>query len=87
MKVHVVFPARSAEIVGRHFIEAELPDNATLKDLIEYIGKHYSPRFSRGVLEGRLIFTITIDGTPTNDLNTRLGNDSRIVFTTPEVGG
>ncbi len=87
IKVTAVFLARAGEVVGKHIVELQLPKDARLKDLIKAIGEKVSRRFADGVLSGKLIFLTIVDGNPVYDLNTKLKNGSRVVFTTPEMGG
>lgn len=87
IKVRAVFLARAGDVVGKHFHDFILDDNATLKDLIEAIGKELSPRFYKGVKSGRLVFAIFVNGKPVDEPGYRLKNNDRIVFTTPEMGG
>ena len=88
VNVRVVFLARAGEVVGRHFAKLVLEkDDPTLMDLIEEIGRRISKRFYRGVVEGRLVFAVFVNGKPVGDLYYRLHDGDRIVFTTPEMGG
>ncbi len=47
MQVTVVFLARAGQIVGKHLAKLELPEKATIEDLIEEIGER-SARDSTG---------------------------------------
>ncbi len=89
MKIRVMFLARAGDIVGpgKRVVELELPDNATLRDLLVAIKDKVSKRLGEGVLSGRLIFTISVNGVEVADLNHRLNDGDHIVFTTPEMGG
>lgn len=89
MKVRVMFLARAGDIVGpsKRVVELELPDNATLRDLIQAIKEKVSKRLGEGVLSGRLIFTISVNGVEVADLNYKLSDGDHVVFTTPEMGG
>jgi len=87
LKVTVVFLARALQVVGKPFVQVELEDDATLETLLEKIGKEISPRFYRGVKEGRLVFAVFMDGKPIMSPKTELRDGARIVFTTPEMGG
>ncbi len=51
MRVTIVFLARAGQIVGKHLAKLELPEKATIEDLIEEIGKKISKRFE--ILQGR----------------------------------
>jgi len=89
LKVRVMFLARAGDIVGpgKRVVELELPDNATLRDLIQAIKEKVSKRLGEGVLSGRLIFTISVNGVEVADLNYKLSDGDHVVFTTPEMGG
>lgn len=89
MRVRVTFLARAGDIVGpgKRVVELELPENATLRDLLTAIKEKVSRRLGDGVLSGRLIFTISVNGVEVADLNHRLSDGDHIVFTTPEMGG
>ena len=88
VSVTVVFLARAGDIVGKHFIRIQLDrGDPDLKHLIEEIGKQISPRFYRGVMTGRLVFSIFVNGKPVDELSYKLKDGDRIVFTTPEMGG
>ncbi len=89
MKVKVVFLHRAADLVpsDRRIIELELPNNATLKDLLNIIKEKVSKRISEGILEKRLIFNIVVDGLSIVSLDYRLSNGDIVMFMTPEMGG
>ncbi len=88
VNVTVVFLARAGEVVGKHFARLVLEgDDPTLMDLIEEIGRRISKRFYRGVVDGRLVFAVFVNGKPVGDLYYRLRDGDRVVFTTPEMGG
>ncbi len=87
MKVTTVFLARAGQVVGKHLAKLELPEEATIEDLLEEIGRKISRRFYRGVKEGRLVFTIIVNGKPVDEPGYKLKDGDRVVFTTPEMGG
>ncbi len=87
IRVKTVFLARAGDIVGKHVHEFTLPEGSTLKDLIKEIGEKLSKRFYEGVVNGRLIFSIFVNGKPVDELNYKLSDGDRVVFTTPEMGG
>ncbi len=89
MRVTVVFLARAGDIVdpSKRVITLELPEGATLKDLFLEISKSVSRRLGEGVLSGRLIFKIWVDGVETADFMMKLKDGSRITISTPEMGG
>ena len=83
----VVFLHRAGDIAGRYMARLELPENATLYDLLLAIRDNVSRRLAEGVLNGRLFFNILVDGKPARGFNARLRDGSRVVFLTPEMGG
>ncbi len=87
MRVTIVFLARAGQITGKYLVKLELPEEATIEDLLGEIGKKISKRLYRGIKEGRLVFTIIINGKPVDEPWYRLKDGDRVVFTTPEMGG
>jgi molybdopterin converting factor small subunit len=88
VNVTIVFLARAGEAVGKHLVRLSIKrDNPSLKDLIDEIGRSISSGFYRGVMSGRLVFTIFVNGKPVSEWNYRIRDGDRIVFTTPEMGG
>lgn len=89
IKVTVLFLHRAGELIGDKYriIKLDLPDNATLKDLVVTIRDRINRRVGEGILHGRLWFNIIVDGISVSHLNYPLKNGSRVVFLTPEMGG
>ncbi len=89
MRVRVVFLARAGDIVGpgKRFAILDLNDDATLRDLLVKIKEEVSERLGKGVLEGRLVFTISVNGVEVSNWDLRLKEGDEVVFTTPEMGG
>ncbi|WFO75753.1 MoaD/ThiS family protein [Desulfurococcaceae archaeon MEX13E-LK6-19] len=89
MKVKVVFLHRAADLVppDKRNVELELPDNATLKDLLNVIKEKVSKRIGEGVLKKRLIFNIVVNGLSVASLDHRLSDGDVVMFMTPEMGG
>ncbi len=89
MKVTLVLLARAGDLVGKnkrvHIID--LPDESTLYDLVIFIKENISRRLGEGILSGRLIFAIYVNGTQVLSLDTSLRDGDRVVITTPEMGG
>ncbi len=86
--VTVVFLARAGEVVGKHIAKLSIgKEDPTLKDVIEEIGRNISSRFYRGIVSGRLVFAIFVNGKPVDEWNYRVRDGDRIVFTAPEMGG
>jgi molybdopterin converting factor small subunit len=84
-----MFLARAGDIVGpnKRVVEIELPEGATLKDLIDSIREKVSKRIGEGILNGRLIFTVIVNGVEVIDLNYELRDGDHVIFTAPEMGG
>ncbi|MCG2864184.1 MAG: MoaD family protein [Vulcanisaeta sp.] len=94
MKVQVKFLASLYDVTKVLKTEIELPDNATVMDLIRTIDKVVSPNFSSVILDddGRLKdqYVILINGRSIDflhGLETRLSNGDEVVFLPPAGGG
>ena len=89
MKVTVVFLARAGDIVdpSKRVVELELPEGSTLRDLFHEISRSVSRRLGDGVLSGHLIFKIWVDGVETANFMMMLRDGSRVMISTPEMGG
>ncbi len=89
MKVTLVLLARAGDLVGgkRKVHVIDLREGATLHDLVLFIRDSISRRLGEGILSGRLIFAIYVNGTQVLSLNTRLRDGDRVVVTTSEMGG
>ncbi len=89
MKVTLVLLARAGDLVGgkRRVHVIDLREGATLHDLVLFVRDSISRRLGEGILSGRLIFAIYVNGTQVLSLNTRLREGDRVVVTTPEMGG
>ncbi|MGC8543913.1 MAG: MoaD/ThiS family protein [Vulcanisaeta sp.] len=94
MKVQVKFLASLYDITKVLKTEIEVPDNTTVKDLIQIIDKSISPNFSRVILndDGKLKdqYVILINGRSIdflNGLSTKLTSGDEVVFLPPAGGG
>ncbi|MCG2867068.1 MAG: MoaD family protein [Vulcanisaeta sp.] len=94
MRVQVKFLASLYDVTKVLKTEIELPDNATVMDLIRTIDKVVSPNFSSVILDddGRLKdqYVILINGRSIDflhGLETRLSNGDEVVFLPPAGGG
>ncbi|MCG2880440.1 MAG: MoaD family protein [Vulcanisaeta sp.] len=94
MRVQVKFLASLYDVTKVLKTEIELPDNATVMDLIRTIDKVVSPNFSSVILDddGRLKdqYVILINGRSVDflhGLETRLSNGDEVVFLPPAGGG
>jgi len=89
MKVTLVLLARAGDLAGknRRVYVIDLPEEATLRDLVLFIKENISRRLGEGILSGRLILAIYVNGTQVLSLDTRLRDGDRVVVTTPEMGG
>jgi len=88
VKVTVVFLGRASDIIGRSVMTVELPDGATLDDLIRFIGEKVNPRFYRRHVDGHYVYVPFVNNVPVH--NTRdyvLKDGDRVMFITPEMGG
>ena len=87
MKVKAVFLQEFYEMIGRFEVEVELPEGATVRDLIEYIDSKIKEGFKGRVLdekgEVRYPIEIAVNGRRIEfleGLNTRLKDGDRVVF-------
>ncbi len=94
MKIQVKFLASLYDITKVLKTEIEVPDNTTVKDLIQIIDKTISPNFSRVILndDGKLKdqYVILINGRSIdflNGLSTKLTSGDEVVFLPPAGGG
>ncbi|ADN51144.1 MoaD/ThiS family protein [Vulcanisaeta distributa] len=94
MKVQVKFLASLYDITKVLKTELNIPDNATIKDLIQVIDTSVSPNFSKVILDdnGRLKdqYVILVNGRSIdflNGLSTKLSNGDEVVFLPPAGGG
>lgn len=94
MKVQVKFLASLYDVTKTLKAEVEIPDNATVRDLIQVIDKSISPNFSRVILDesGKLRdqYVILINGRSIDflkGLDTRLSSNDEVTFLPPAGGG
>uniref|UniRef100_A0A7C4HET4 Molybdopterin converting factor n=1 Tax=Staphylothermus marinus TaxID=2280 RepID=A0A7C4HET4_STAMA len=87
MKITVVFLGRASELVGKSIIEIDMPENSTLKDLLEKIGEMIDQSIYRRFVEGHYVFVTYINDKPVVNPNTVLKDNDRVVLITPEMGG
>lgn len=93
MKVQVKFLASLYDVTKVLKTEIELPDNATVMDLIKTIDKAVSPNFSSVILDdGKLKdqYVVLINGRSIDflhGLETRLNNGDEVTFLPPAGGG
>jgi molybdopterin synthase subunit MoaD len=93
MKVQVKFLASLYDVTKVLKTEIELPDNATVMDLIKTIDKAVSPNFSSVILDdGKLKdqYVVLINGRSIDflsGLGTRLSNGDEVTFLPPAGGG
>ena len=87
-RVKAVFIQEFYREVGRFEVEAELPEGATVRDLIDYIDRRVKPGFRRLVLddEGRGLrypVEVAVNGRRIDfleGLETRLRDGDRVLF-------
>lgn len=87
MKITVIFLGRASEISGRSLLTVELPDNATLYDLLKKLGETVNSRIFTKFLDGQYVFVTYVNDVPTISLNTPLKDGDRVSLITPEMGG
>ncbi len=89
IKVKVKFLQRAGDLVppDKRVVFIELRDNASIEELLNTIKNSISRRLGEGVLSGRLIITILVNGTPVKGFKHRLRNGDSVTFLTPEMGG
>ncbi len=88
VRVKAVFLQEFYREMGRFEVEVELPEGATVRDLIDYIDERVKPGFRRLVLddEGRGLrypVEVAVNGRRVDfldGLETRLGEGDRVVF-------
>ncbi|MFZ8791328.1 MAG: MoaD/ThiS family protein [Thermosphaera aggregans] len=87
LKITVVFLGRASELSQKSIITVELPENATLYDLLKKLGETVNPRIFTKFLEGQFVFVTYVNDTPTISLTTPLRDGDRVTLITPEMGG
>jgi len=89
MKVRRVFFGRARDIVGedKAFVELDVDEGITVKELLNVIAEKVSSKFVKRFLNKSIILTVVVNGTPVNDLNYKLTNNSMIAFIPPSQGG
>ncbi len=89
VKVRVGFYGRARDIVGedKAFIELNVKEGISVKDLLNIVAERVSEKLVRRFLNKSIILTIVVNGTPINDLNYKLTNNSMVTFIPPSQGG
>ncbi|MFB6470957.1 MAG: MoaD/ThiS family protein [Vulcanisaeta sp. AZ3] len=94
MKVQVKFLASLYDVTKVLKAEVNVPENATVKDLIQIIDKAISPNFSRVILDdnGKLRdqYVVLINGRSIDflkGLDTKLSSEDEVTFLPPAGGG
>ncbi|RLG73733.1 MAG: hypothetical protein DRO08_01330 [Thermoprotei archaeon] len=89
MKVRIVFFGRARDIVGedKAFVELDVNEGITEKELLSVIAEKVSSKFVKRFLNKSIILTVVVNGIPVNDLNYKLTNNSMIAFIPPSQGG
>jgi len=86
VRVRCVFIQEFYELIGSPYCEAELPEGATVRDLIDYIDSRVKRGFREAVLEeGRLRWPVevAVDGRRIDfldGLDTKLRDGARVLF-------
>jgi len=84
-----VFFGRARDIVGedKTFVELDVDEGITVKELLSVIAEKVSSKFVKRFLNKSIILTVVVNGIPVNDLNYKLTNNSMIAFIPPSQGG
>jgi len=87
LKVKAVFLQEFYQLIGRFEVEAELPEGATVRDLIDYIDSKVKPSFKSRIIDERgdvrYPVEIAVNGRRIDfleGLNTRLKDGDRVTF-------
>lgn len=80
-----MFFGRARDIVGedKAFVELDVDEGITVKELLNVIAEKVSSKFVKRFLNKSIILTVVVNGTPVNDLNYKLTNNSMIAFIPP----
>ena len=89
IKVTLTLLGRAGDLAGRSrkVYVINLPDEATLRDLLLVVRERISRRLGEGILCKRLVLAIYVNNTQVSSLNTSLKDGDRVIITTPEMGG
>jgi len=89
MKVRIVFFGRARDIVGedKAFVELNVNEGITVKELLTVIAERVSSKFVRRFLNKSIILMIVVNGIPISDLNYKLTDNSTVAFIPPSQGG
>lgn len=87
MKINVIILGRASDIVGRNYIELELPSGARLRDLILKLGEKTNPSLAERYFKGHYIFVVYINGNAVDNPDYEIKEGDRVVLITPEMGG
>jgi len=84
-----VFFGRARDIVGedKAFVELNVNEGITVKELLTVIAERVSNKFVRRFLNKSIILMIVVNGIPISDLNYKLTDDSTVTFIPPSQGG
>ena len=84
-----MFFGRARDIVGedKAFVELDVNEGITVKELLSVIAEKVSSKFVKRFLNKSIILTVVVNGIPVNDLNYKLTNNSMIAFIPPSQGG
>ena len=84
-----MFFGRARDIVGedKAFVELDVDEGITVKELLNVIAEKVSSKFVKRFLNKSIILTVVVNGIPVNDLNYKLTNNSMIAFIPPSQGG
>ncbi|MCD6085104.1 MAG: MoaD/ThiS family protein [Desulfurococcales archaeon] len=89
IKIYVRFPQRAGDLVpeGKKATVVELPENSTIKDLLEHIRDYISRRIGEGLIEKRLILTVLVNGEAIINLDHVLKDGDTVTYMSPGMPG
>lgn len=87
MRVKVVFTGRASEMSGVFSMDVELPEEATISDLVKTVSEKLNPRIYKRYAQGHYVFVTFVNDKPVIDPDYRLRDGDRVTFITPEMGG
>jgi molybdopterin synthase sulfur carrier subunit len=87
VKVKVVFTGRASEMSGVFAMEVELPEGATLDELVKTVSEKLNPRIYKRYSQGHFVFVTFVNDRPVISPDYRLRDGDRVTFMTPEMGG
>lgn len=87
MKIRVVLTGRASDLAGRFWLDVELPEGATLDELVKAVSERVNPKIYKRFSQGHYVFVTFVNDRPVLDPSYRLKDGDRVTFVTPEMGG